>query len=49
MPGKDALYAAAKPAESKVLYFVAKGDGNSHFSETLSAHERAVSRYQLGK
>ena len=49
MPGKDALIAASKPAESKVLYFVAKGDGNSHFSETLSAHERAVSRYQLGK
>ena len=49
MPGKDALYAAARPAESKVLYFVAKGDGNSHFSETLTAHERAVSRYQLGK
>lgn len=48
MPSKDALIAAANPAESKMLYFVARGDGSSEFSETLHAHEKAVRRYQLG-
>ncbi|MBU3610805.1 endolytic transglycosylase MltG [Polynucleobacter wuianus] len=46
MPSKESLQAAIHPAESKALYFVAKGDGSSHFSETLNEHESAVDRYQ---
>lgn len=46
MPSKESLLAAADPAQSKVLYFVAKGDGSSHFSESLKEHEAAVDRYQ---
>ena len=46
MPSKESLWAATHPAQSKALYFVAKGDGNSHFSETLNEHESAVDRYQ---
>ena len=49
MPGKNALLAAAKPVKSKALYFVAKGDGRSVFSETLVAHNQAVQKYQLRK
>jgi UPF0755 protein len=43
------LAAAARPAESKFLYFVARGDGSSAFSATLEAHNAAVARYQKGK
>ncbi len=46
MPSKEALQAAAHPAQSDALYFVAKGDGTSHFSKSLNAHEAAVDRYQ---
>ena len=46
MPGADALAAALNPAPSKALYFVARGDGTSHFSATLAEHERAVTKYQ---
>ena len=48
MPGKAALLAAVQPASSPALYFVAKGDGSSHFSQTLDEHNRAVNRYQRG-
>ena len=46
MPGRNALKAAVKPAPSNALYFVAKGDGTSHFSATLDEHNAAVNRYQ---
>jgi UPF0755 protein len=49
MPGKAALLAAVKPDETKALYFVARGDGSSEFSETLADHNRAVNKYQRGK
>jgi UPF0755 protein len=49
MPGRDALLATAKPANSRALYFVARGDGRSVFSETLVAHNQAVQQYQLRK
>lgn len=49
MPGKAALWAAARPPESKALYFVAKGDGSSHFSESLQEHNRAVNHYIRGR
>jgi UPF0755 protein len=47
IPGKASLYAALHPDAGKSLYFVAKGDGTSVFSETLADHQRAVARYQL--
>ena len=46
-PGQFALHAAANPADSKDLYFVARGDGTHEFNATLKAHNRAVRRYQL--
>lgn len=48
MPGRSSLQAAASPPASKALYFVAKGDGQSHFSATLDEHNQAVNRYQRG-
>jgi UPF0755 protein len=49
MPGKASLLAAVNPAPTKALYFVARGDGTSQFSETLADHNRAVNKYQRGK
>jgi UPF0755 protein len=46
MPGLQALLAAVQPADTRALYFVAKGDGSSHFSTSLDEHNRAVNRYQ---
>lgn len=46
MPGQAALLAAVKPASTKALYFVARGDGSSQFSDTLQAHNQAVNQYQ---
>ena len=48
MPGKAALMAAVQPAETRALYFVARGDGTSHFSGSLGEHNAAVRKYQLG-
>ena len=49
MPGQAALQAAVNPAPTKALYFVARGDGTSQFSDTLADHNRAVNKYQRGK
>lgn len=49
LPGKASLLAAVQPAPSKALYFVARGDGSSHFSTTLDEHNRAVNKYQRGR
>ncbi|MCP9759314.1 endolytic transglycosylase MltG [Aquitalea sp. S1-19] len=49
LPGAAALHAAANPVESRALYFVAKGKGESHFSETLDEHNAAVRQYILKK
>ena len=46
MPGNAALMAAVQPSGSKALYFVARGDGSSQFSNSLDEHNRAVNRYQ---
>lgn len=46
MPSKAALEAAIAPANSSVLYFVARGDGSSVFSHSLSDHNQAVNQYQ---
>ena len=47
LPGLDAIRAAVHPADSKALFFVAKGDGTHYFSNTLEEHNEAVSKYQL--
>ena len=49
MPGEASLAAAAHPASSKALYFVARGDGSSEFSDSLDAHNRAVNKYIRGR
>ena len=49
MPGSAALMAAVQPAQTRALYFVARGDGSSQFSVTLDEHNRAVNRYQRGQ
>jgi UPF0755 protein len=48
LPGGAALDAVLHPAPSRALYFVAKGDGRHHFSETYEQHRKAVIRFQLG-
>lgn len=45
-PGAEALKAAAFPEPHRFLYFVAKGDGTSHFSRTLKEHNEAVAKFQ---
>ena len=49
MPGEAALKATLNPDPTRALYFVARGDGSSEFSETLDQHNRAVNRYQRGQ
>ena len=49
MPGKAALLAAVRPDPTRALYFVARGDGSSEFSETLADHNRAVNQFQRKK
>jgi UPF0755 protein len=46
MPGHNSLKAVIAPAPIAALYFVARGDGTSEFSNDLAAHNRAVDRYQ---
>jgi len=48
MPGLASIQAALHPAETEALYFVARGDGSSHFSATLEEHNDAVWRYLRG-
>ncbi len=45
-PGRAALEAAANPAPSQDLYFVADGTGGHVFSETLDQHARNVQRWR---
>jgi UPF0755 protein len=49
MPGWASLMAAVRPADTRALYFVARGDGSSQFSATLDEHNAAVRRFQLQK
>jgi UPF0755 protein len=46
MPGAASLRAAVQPEPTRALFFVARGDGSSVFSETLAEHNRAVNTYQ---
>ncbi len=45
LPGRESLKAAVQPASTPYLYFVARGDGSSHFSSSLDEHNRAVDRF----
>lgn len=47
LPGQASIRAALNPEDGTALYFVARGDGSHHFSETLEEHNRAVRKYQL--
>jgi len=49
LPGKESLLAAVQPAPGNFLYFVARGDGSSHFSGSLNEHNQAVNKYQRGR
>jgi UPF0755 protein len=49
LPGSASLAAALRPAQTDALYFVSRGDGTSHFSNSLDEHNRAVSKYLLGR
>jgi UPF0755 protein len=46
MPSKESLLAVVHPAKSDAVYFVARGDGTSHFSKTYKEHESAVDQFQ---
>ncbi|HVV42561.1 MAG TPA: endolytic transglycosylase MltG [Nitrobacter sp.] len=43
-PGRAALEAAANPARTKDLYFVADGTGGHSFTETYEQHQKNVAR-----
>lgn len=49
LPSAASIKAVLNPAPGKALYFVAKGDGTSEFSDSLDAHNQAVRRYQLNR
>ena len=44
-PGKDAIFAAAQPAKTDYLFFVATGDGGHNFSKSLSEHNKNVKNW----
>jgi len=46
LSGLASLRAALRPARTDALYYVARGDGSSQFSRTLTEHNRAVNKYQ---
>ncbi len=49
LPGLASLQAVVRPEPTKALYFVARGDGGSVFSESLADHNRAVNKFQRGR
>ena len=49
LPGRAAIRAALHPTREAALYFVARGDGATVFSDTLREHNRAVRRFQLAR
>ena len=49
MPSLASMMAAVQPSDTKAFYFVARGDGTSHFSVNLAEHNAAVRRYLLSR
>ena len=49
LPGMEALQATLHPSKTDAIYFVARGDGSSHFSSSLKQHNRAVIQFQIKK
>lgn len=47
MVDRDAIDAAAHPAMTNYLYFVASGEGCHHFSESYAEQKKAISDYKL--
>lgn len=46
MPSVASIKAAAHPADTRYLYFVADGTGGHKFSTTLNEHNKAVAQYR---
>jgi UPF0755 protein len=46
-PGREALAAVLKPAQSQYFYFVSRNDGTHIFSTTYEAHSAMVRKFQL--
>ena len=46
-PGRNAIVAALRPANTKYLYFVSRNDGTTAFSESLNQHNNAVNVFQV--
>jgi len=46
-PGMASLHAAAQPATTQFLYFVARHDGSHAFATSLEEHNRNVQTYQV--
>jgi UPF0755 protein len=45
-PGLESLRAAAAPASTPYLYFVARNDGSHVFATNITEHNRNVEKYQ---
>ena len=45
-PGEEAIYAAAHPATTDYLYFVANGQGGHNFARTLKEHNENVAYWK---
>lgn len=48
-PGLKSLKAVLNPEDTDYYYFVSRNDGSHVFSKTLSAHNKAVDKYQRKK
>ena len=48
LPSLASLRAVVRPEPTRALYFVARGDGSSAFSDNLADHNRAVNKFQRG-
>jgi UPF0755 protein len=44
-PGEKSLQAVLVPAETRHLYFVARGGGHHTFSDTYAQHNEAIRRH----